>query len=337
MLPHRRPANQRGFTLIELLVVIAIIAVLIALLLPAVQQAREAARRSQCKNNLKQIGLGMHNYLETYNTFAPAYIAVTPPLGFNVQGLGVMLLPFIDQANLSNKYDSRVPAITEASSFGHPAAVIASNIAVISTPLSIFQCPSTPSATKVYSVSGVVAAGLPNFTWTAAQSDYCVSTGTNGAFFTLAYPTVTNADRHGALQAVTNTGGSNRVANISDGLSNTILFGERVGNTTIYNSRRQDQGIPPSTSSLNGGGWGDFLNGEHWLGGSLYDGSLNPGGGPCPINCTNARSTGYFSFHDGGAHFLMCDGAVRFVSANISGQTFVGLITRAQGEVLGEF
>ncbi|MES2789749.1 MAG: DUF1559 domain-containing protein [Planctomycetota bacterium] len=335
MLPHRRPAAQRGFTLIELLVVIAIIAVLIALLLPAVQQAREAARRSQCKNNLKQLGLGLHNYLDTHSTFPPAYLVVTSP-GFNVQGMGVMLLPFLDQAPLYNKYDSKVPPITEASGFGHSATTIAANIAVISTPLTVFQCPSTPSATKVYNVNGVVDASLPALSWSAAQSDYCVSSGIRNPYFSLAYPSGTGS-RAGALAAMSASGGSNKVQNFTDGLSNTIMLGERVGGITIYNSRRQDQGIPASVSSVNGGGWGDFLNGEQWPTGSLYDGSVPSTGGPCIINCTNARATGYYSFHDGGAHFLLGDGAIRFISSNVSGQTFVALITRAGGEVVGEF
>ena len=109
MVKERSRIRQRGFTLIELLVVIAIIAVLIALLLPAVQQAREAARRTQCKNNLKQLGLALHNYHDLYNKFPNSYIAcVVPgyPIDNNVSGIGTKLLPYLDQANLYNLWNS---------------------------------------------------------------------------------------------------------------------------------------------------------------------------------------------------------------------------------------
>lgn len=336
MLAHRRASAKRGFTLIELLVVIAIIAVLIALLLPAVQQAREAARRSQCKNNLKQLGLGIHNYLETFSTMPPAYFLTVPPApSVNTQSCGLMLLPYIDQAPLYNQYNCSVPSINQATAFGHPAPVIASNIQKISTVLPVFLCPSTPGANKVYNAS--VPFGGMTLTWTAAQSDYCVSTGVLGTFANIAYAGNAGGSRDGALQVAGQNGGVSRISNVTDGSSNTFLLGERVGGTIIYNAKRQDQGLPPAVAGQNGGGWGDFLNGEHWLGGALYDGTLNPGGGPCPINCTNARGYGFYSFHDGGAHFLMGDGAVRFVSANIAAYTMAGLITKSKGEIPGEF
>lgn len=336
MFIHGRTARNRGFTLIELLVVIAIIAVLIALLLPAVQQAREAARRSQCKNNLKQLGLGIHNYAETFNTLTPAYILSIPPSPIiNAQSMGVLLLPYIDQAPLYNQYNCGVPSINEAVAFGYPAAVIASNIQKISTVLPVFLCPSTPGGNKIYS-GGAAFLGT-NLTWTAAQSDYSVTTGVYNTFASIAYSGNPGGQRNGALQVAGTGGGDSRIASVTDGMSNTFLLGERVGGTTIYNARRQDQGLPASLTQSNGGGWGDFLNGENWLQGALFDGTLNPGGGPCPINCTNANGYGYYSFHSGGAHFLMGDGAVRFVSSNIAASTLAGLITRGKGEVIGEF
>lgn len=335
MLAHRRNSKPRGFTLIELLVVIAIIAVLIALLLPAVQQAREAARRSQCKNNLKQLGLGIHNYHETFTVMPPAYVLQPNPPTINAQPMGVMLLPYIDQANIYNQYDSKVPPINEATAFGHPAAVIAKNISLISTVLPVFNCPSTANQNKIYNAS--VPFPPLTLTWTAAQSDYCVPTGVRGSFANIAYSGNAGGQRDGALQVAGPGGGISRLSGVTDGSSNTFLLGERVGGTTIYNARLQDQGLPASVAGQNGGGWGDFLNGEHWLQGALYDGTLNPNGGPCPINCTNARGYGFFAFHTGGAHFLMGDGSVRFVSANVAAYTMAALITRAKGEIVGEF
>ncbi len=337
MLAHRGSPHKRGFTLIELLVVIAIIAVLIALLLPAVQQAREAARRSQCKNNLKQLGLAFHNYAETATVFPPAWLLKTTSPGINVQPMGVMLLPYMDQAPLYNKYDSKVPPVNEAGSLGQSATVAAANIQLISTPLAAFNCPSTPSTSKTY--TGSVPFGPLTLTWTAAQSDYCVTTGVLGTFSNLAYasyPGGSGGQRDGILQASGTGGGVSSPASVLDGLSNTFLMGERVGGVIIYNALRQQLPVPAPYAQANGGGWGDFLNGEHWTGGSLYDGTFGVQG-PCPINCTNARGAGFYSFHTGGSHFLMADGAVRFVSANIAAFTFASLITRQKGEIVGEF
>ena len=133
MVNERSRIRQRGFTLIELLVVIAIIAVLIALLLPAVQQAREAARRTQCKNNLKQLGLALHNYHDLYNKFPNSYIAVIngTPVDNNVSGIGTKLLPYLDQANLYNQWNSSVPATNVPGNYN--AAACAANMSVLAT------------------------------------------------------------------------------------------------------------------------------------------------------------------------------------------------------------
>ncbi|WP_437191853.1 DUF1559 family PulG-like putative transporter [Planctomicrobium sp. SH527] len=127
------------------------------------------------------------------------------------------------------------------------------------------------------------------------------------------------------------------MARITDGTSNTILLGERVGGGEIFAKRTIDSARTTSDGPANGGAWGDLLNGEHWVGGSLYDGQPGTNGGPCIMNCTNSRNTGYYSFHEGGAQFLMGDGVVRFVSANIAASTFAALITRAGDEIVGEF
>ncbi|HAH47386.1 MAG TPA: prepilin-type cleavage/methylation domain-containing protein, partial [Planctomycetaceae bacterium] len=128
-----------------------------------------------------------------------------------------------------------------------------------------------------------------------------------------------------------------RMSDIIDGSSNTILLGERVGGTNIYSGTTRNAALTTAYRPTNGGGWGDLLNGDHWYKGSLRDGTDGADGGPCAINCTNGRSFGFLSFHVGGAHFLLGDGAVRFISANIGGYTFASLTTRAGGETLGEF
>ncbi|WP_240928288.1 DUF1559 domain-containing protein [Thalassoroseus pseudoceratinae] len=336
MMGHRNAAGgtiRRGFTLIELLVVIAIIAILIALLLPAVQQAREAARRTQCKNNMKQLGLALHQYHDTYNKFPFSYM-----LGddLNVSSFGVQILPFIEQGNLWNRWDSRVPAFNEASSAGFPAAAVDQNLEVIATPIDAFMCPSTPGE-EVHDYSlpaNAGGSGVPPFdlTWTAARSDYCAASGVRGVFGDLAYAGNQGGQR-GGIFAEPNECAQFR--DVTDGTSNTILLGERVGGNVVYRNGQIDPSLTSSLGPSQGGAWGDFLLGEHWPEGSLTDGT--PGGGPCVINCTNMRSTGFMSFHPGGAQFLLADGSVKFLSENIDLATLAGLITRGKGEVLGDF
>ena len=329
----RRRSTRSAFTLIELLVVIAIIGILIALLLPAVQQAREAARRTQCRNNLHQIGLALHNYESTHASFPFAYM-VGPDL--NVSSWATMLLPQMDHAPLWNQWDSHVPAFNEAVAFFPPAAV-QGNLRVIATVLPAFQCPSTPGRpTDNYGLpANSGGPGLPplNLTWTAARSDYCVPTGIRGVYSQLAFAGRPSNDRKGALQprGILDDH-SSKAVNISDGLSNTFLIGERVGGAVVYKKATIDASLTQMLGQAQGGAWGDFLNGEHWPNGTLFDGTPTGNGGPCIINCSNLRGAGFMGMHSGGAFFLMGDGRVQFVSENIDAYVFAGHLTRANGE-----
>lgn len=330
-------SRRSGFTLVELLVVIAIIGILIALLLPAVQAAREAARRAQCQNNLKQIGLALHNYHDSYRRFPPAYVIDTRNL--NWCSWAVMILPQLEQGALFDRYDTRVPPMDQAGMLGHSQTVANSNIDVISTPLSVFLCPSAGHDDLIYQASLPTDAGGPgmpplDLSWKAAISDYCLPTGVRGDFANLAYQGNAGGDRHGAMQPTAPFGdGSGRIADIRDGTSNTFLVGERLGGADIYQRRQKSTAMAPY-GPANGGGWGDFLNGEHWLQGALCDGTVGPNGGPCGINCTNLRGGGFYAFHDGGCHFLMGDGRVRFVGATVDQAFIAGQITRSKGEVI---
>jgi len=356
---RRSSVSSRGFTLIELLVVIAIIAVLIALLLPAVQQAREAARRSQCRNNLKQLGLAFHNYHETARRFPfgyyalPASAAAVAPGGLNAATWGLMLLPYVDQGPLFKQYNSASPALNPPQA-PHNAATLAANVGVISTPLAVFQCPSSPTRPSTYNVSvpanafAVTINGttfrFPAMSWISANSDYGAASGVLGIFANQAYanfPGGASSNREGVLGGFSNTS----TADLRDGTANTFLLGERTGGAEIYNAGGLPANLSPMsaaqqalTKATNGGGWGDVLNAEHWVGGSLSSGVTGTmAQGSCAINCTNARGRGFFCFHAGGAHFVMADGAVRFVSQNVTQFTFAGLVTRKKGENIGEF
>ncbi len=331
----------RGFTLVELLVVIAIIGILVALLLPAVQAAREAARRMQCSNNLKQIGLAMHNYHDVNRSFPFAYMIDLTNL--NVQTWSVRILPFMEQTAITDKWSDNVPAFNEAPALGFNPLLVQTNLELAQTTLPIFMCPSTPRQTPlVYDgmlPSGAGGPGIPpiNLTWRAAPSDYCISTGVRGDFANIAYRGNAGGSRHGAIQPVAGPLGNkpSQIATISDGTSNTIMVGERVGGTTIYQQRRIVN-LGPFAAG-NGGGWADFLNGEHWLAGSLHDGTLGPDGGPCAINCTNLRSAGFYAGHPAGAQFLFCDGGVGMLMPSINPHILASLITREKGEVFDSY
>ena len=350
---HRNGFRRRnGFTLIELLVVIAIIAVLIALLLPAVQQARESARRTQCKNNLKQIGLAFHSYHGDYNQFPkPAIITVSVATGFRfgqTMSWATAILPYLDQANVYNQYNANVSCFDPV------------NAAAVVTPIKAFTCPSTPrsSAVTTYTIPAgtTLAAGYPPtavaYSFSGGASDYLVPSGVRGDFSNLAYTGTTyNGDR-GAyaswsvtiveLPKSSDGGRSGRIGDMIDGSSNTVLVLERAGRNLLY---RRGKPIAAGTDaestaiSLSGGGsWADApFHGDLWINGTGYNGVLGTDGGPCAVNCSNGSHAGWYSFHTGGAHSLMGDGSVRFLSENASALIVASIITAQRGEIIGDF
>jgi len=282
--------KRTAFTLIELLVVIAIIAILVALLLPAVQQAREAARRSSCKNNLKQFGLALHNYHDTHGTFPPGRVRGAAVSGvFRGAGYswGAMLLPFLEQASLYDTIDFNLKIGTQT---GTPAAL--QNLAAMRQFFPMLHCPSDErpknidlnGASDPYNVRG------PGI---ATTSYY----GTGGAF--AVYDDPGNRFRgNGAFQ----TDSSIKFADIKDGTTNTILVGESSGLRTntmgSFYGRVDGNGNPSCCHD-----W--FLrSGQYRLN------FTNPSAG-------SARYHAYSSEHKGGAQFCMGDGSVRFISENI--------------------
>jgi prepilin-type N-terminal cleavage/methylation domain-containing protein/prepilin-type processing-associated H-X9-DG protein len=330
----RTTKKRSAFTLVELLVVIAIIGILVGLLLPAVQAAREAARRMQCSNNLKQIGLAFHNYESTFKSFPAAYYVWTPAPPYNVQSGILGLLPYLEQGNLYARYDYR---FTPSTTYG--GAIGSANVDVIATPVSTFVCPSSPgdATSRVYTCTipgGALLPGMPATNWRAAPSDYAVSTGVRATYGNIAYNNNQGGQRNGALVAATfQSPASSKIANITDGTSNTFLLGERTGGNRIYSGTKEIT-VPAIIGATNGGGWGDPLMGENWLAGAVRGATAFPiAEGGCAINCTNLRGQGFHGFHPGGAQFLMADGSVQFNSESVDAYTFAARITREKGEV----
>lgn len=313
-----RFSQSRGFTLVELLVVIAIIGVLVALLLPAVQAAREAARRTQCTNNLKQLGLAAHNFHDTYNhlpsSIRPGGLTTSPRIAGHT-----FLLPFVEQGNIYDKYDQTV-------NWSH-----ANNLPLTSQPIKGFQCPSTPEPARLD--------GDPQFaTWSGivAVTDYSPTIGVDQRLQTLGLVDL-------AGPGILTKNGSPRLADVLDGLSNTIMYAESAGRPAIWR-RGKRIGVLP-TQRNNAGGWSRPAS-DFSVDGSSADGAALPG--PCAINCTNGEFAGStfphpyygsegtaeaYAFHPGGAMFALGDGSVRFVASTIGIREFARLVTRDSGEV----
>jgi prepilin-type N-terminal cleavage/methylation domain-containing protein len=322
--------SRRGFTLIELLVVIAIIAILIALLLPAVQQAREAARRTQCKNCLKQQGLALHNYHDTYRVFPPSCFKVLlQDAGsdiYNRQATiwGSLLLPYLDQAPLFNTMTwGSYPMIWDNGP----------NLKARQTPLVVFRCASAPESngyTQLEKDGNPTRDGI-TIGQGIAPSNYGLVASSN----------IGNPD-----DATRSTWGNNRIddndtnlvryngsflqnicfstGDILDGTSNTVGMGER------YRSAKTDAPGNTRFRAYFVIGTPDAQNQHSCFVGSIGT-TLNS-----PIEADYGFA-GFHSPHEGGVQFLLLDGAVRFVSENLDNQVRLALGSRKGKDVVGEF
>ena len=326
-----RPTRRKrlGFTLIELLVVIAIIAILIALLLPAVQQAREAARRTQCKNNLKQFGLAIHNYHDVHKTFPPGWIQQATAQDRANYAWCTYVLPYIDQAPLYNLLDvgsTRLP----------PNLTTATHLQECQQPLAAFRCPSAPGPDiavdqrRVWNSNGTaVKTAVSNYVAINSSWHLSLNMGSpaNGELAT------NRNNANGTFYRNSKV----KIRDITDGTSNVIVIGERTAKrkdgtdcwaANIYGLRYRTN--LDETNNHDAHGQSQVLaSGRSGI-------NFSAGVGQC--------RRGIGSRHTGGAQVLMADGAVRFLSENIDhnnngnvNSIFEYLLAIDDGNVVGEF
>ena len=313
--------NKRGgFTLIELLVVIAIIAVLIALLLPAVQQAREAARRTQCRNNLKQLGLALHNYVDAHRGIPSNNPLVTRGDGLKyVQGPWTLaLLPFFDQGTLYNQWNFNL-GFAEGT-----------NRTYVKSPIAIYHCPSNPISQQSSFPPPTPASFTADSMALGAGVRYTATAVDYSAVQQVRRPPMdnnatTSPFEMGMVPQVSQLG----LEDITDGLSNTMVLGELAGYPKRYNRNTSPGDNAPVFGHL--GGWARILPIK-----SSYDG-VTLYGANCLINCTNYAGSNLYSFHAGGAMILLGDGSVRFLDEHSSMDVFHRLMSIQDGLPMPEF
>ena len=330
----RSNSLKDGFTLVELLVVIAIIGILVGLLLPAVQAAREAARRMQCSNNLKQIGLSLHNYESGYRVWPAQSSGPTQGPGFLSRrgSWFTAILPFVEQVGLFKQYDQ--------SRHWHDSAN------------------AIPAGAKVPALRCSSSIDREGFEWTV-MIDYANATTTTATLGprTFYNGAVTDYSNVGGVGTQLNAvlpfpladplncgilkGSAVRLAEVTDGLSNTILVVECAGRPNLYqNGRLIPDGTTTKTWSGSASVTRPFPTGGVWSShnkGFLVDGAVPDGNtlvrpGTCSINCSNDNEV--YAFHTGGAEVLMADGSVRFLSTSLPVDQLAALVSRNGLEVV---
>jgi prepilin-type N-terminal cleavage/methylation domain-containing protein len=299
--------HRRGFTLVELLVVIAIIGVLVALLLPAVQAAREAARRTTCANNLRQVGLGLQNFHDVYSFLPPGNIqgaTATPAhnrLGVSPgteHGWAMFLLPFMEKNTLHEKY--RFDKSWDATE----------NLPVVREHVATFICPSTPAARRVDAGNKNAACGDYGILNQIAHNQLLLDRG-------LIDPETSRSPK-GMMLA----NELQRLADCTDGLSSTMWLVEDAGRPTRYTARRTI--VSGSTS---GAGWASADNSFSLEG---YKPDCSDDHDNCAVNCCNRNEI--FAFHPAGSNVVMGDASVRLLAKGTPLNVVARLVTRAAGE-----
>ena len=305
--------RNRGFTLVELLVVIAIIGILIALMLPAVQAAREAARRTQCKNNLKQIGLALHNYADSFKVFPPSSTSGIGNGVWNYPGAGPsdatihlhsfasLLLPYLEQENISEAVNYNVSALDPV------------NRNIASQILPFYRCPS---------YSGRDYSDEPLYVTTVGYDKFAIRN-----YVALGARTVVGLSGMTPPEGVLFPGSKTGFRDVLDGTSNTIVFAETReersavwidGTSAAVAARWVDLSSPTYAGNT------VSINHTPYFPGGVFPNSIGQAYGPS-------------SFHPGGAQHAFVDGSVQFLKETMDATVYDALATRAGGEVVGEY
>jgi len=317
---ERREKRRSGFTLVELLVVIAIIGILVALLLPAIQAAREAARRAECANNLKQMGLAMHNYHDTYDTL-PMGVVCGKNNNPNTGGWawGALILPFAEEASLHDILDT-----TRRSWWYYKNN--STRKLLIETPIGFYTCPSD-TVPEINSTRGGVGSSsyVGNAGYNAWNCSHCSGASPN-------YTAAMEAN-NGTLIA----GPGIKFRDILDGTSSTILVGERDWKSKHHGNHRSANwsGTKGGQNTSHNGIMARLLT-AYFPGvteiNAVGNGDDNNGQGP-----NQDAEDGWSSQHPGGAQFVLSDASVQFISETIASNTFGYLCNREDGQVIGEY
>ena len=297
--------QRRAFTLVELLVVITIIGILIALLLPAVQAAREAARRMQCANNFKQVGLALHNYHSALNSFPMglnmwrAGMCATPNVTNSYYGVGwaAVILPYLEQGTIYDAMDFRKQQYWSEPNFAAGGNFIPA-----------YLCPSDPQGAELINVADGISNGASEPEDLAKTNMAGVADSVNWGCGPYPWPL---ADRNGIFYDRSKV----KIAHIIDGTSNTLMVGEVVG-----------------------GGRGSN-RGSFWVTWDIlhtYNGINYPLRSSLPFDALDQAVNGFASHHPGGCHFLLADGSVHSLAETIDQNVLAALTTRAEGEIIPE-
>lgn len=319
--------RARGATLVELLVVVAIVGGLASLLLPAVQQSRESARRSQCTNNLKQIGIGLHNYASARDSF---------PTGISTSVIRyywtAQILPYLDENPLAGTYD--YTALFYA----------AQNKSAVQTFLAFTACPSTSEGSPLQDSKFPLAS---NAVWWAAGSDYAGSQGPSTTLWNapaqVSYPKPATSNAGGFFRGAVKPGEKGRrIHDIADGMSKSIAVFESVGRPQVWAFGRKiaDSGLlsSPSNKYVLLSAWAN--SNQVLVQGFTQDPSqsdpVNQYKSPGPRLINGSNNSGIYSFHSGGAQMLYADGSVRFVDESASADIVASQLTIKAGDAATE-